>query len=114
MYIRQLQLPRNRHFFLFGARNTGKSTLIKQLFDHQNSCYIDLLKSADEERYRLNPDVLASEVIALPNNIQHVIIDEVQKNPKLLDIVQLLMGETNKTFIMTCSSARKLKHGGAN
>lgn len=114
MYQRILQLPAKKHFFLFGARNTGKSTLIKNRYDHETSRYIDLLNSEDENRYRLNPSILASEVEALPNNIQHIIIDEVQKNPKLLDIVQMLMGRTDKTFIMTGSSARKLKHGGAN
>jgi predicted AAA+ superfamily ATPase len=114
MYQRILQLPKKRHFFLFGARNTGKSTLIKKLYDHESSRYIDLLNSEDETRYRKNPDILASEVEALPSNIQHVIIDEIQKNPKLLDIIQMLMGKTDKTFIMTGSSARKLKHGGAN
>ncbi|MBX9585994.1 MAG: AAA family ATPase [Gammaproteobacteria bacterium] len=114
MYQRILQLPKKKHFFLFGARNTGKSTLIKKLYDHQSSRYIDLLNSEDEDRYRQNPNILSSEVEALPSNIQHVIIDEIQKNPKLLDIVQMLMGKTSKTFVMTGSSARKLKHGGAN
>ncbi len=114
MYQRILQLPKKKHFFLFGARNTGKSTLIKKLFDHEASRYIDLLNSEDEDRYRQNPNTLASEVEALPHSIHHVIIDEIQKNPKLLDIVQILMGRTDKTFIMTGSSARKLKHGGAN
>ena len=44
----------------------------------------------------------------------HVIIDEIQKVPKLLDVVHDLMGETDKKFILTGSSARKLKRGGAN
>lgn len=114
MFSRILRLPKNRHFFLFGARNTGKSTLIKTLYDHQNSWYIDLLNAEDLDRYIINPNNLSTEVNALPENIQHIIIDEVQKAPKLLDTVQMLMGSTNKTFIMTGSSARKLKHGGAN
>lgn len=114
MYQRILQLPKKRHFFLFGARNTGKSTLIKKVYDHKSSRYIDLLNTQDEERYRVNPTLLASEVEALSSDIHHVIIDEIQKNPKLLDIVQMLMGKTDKIFIMTGSSARKLKHGGAN
>lgn len=114
MYTRILRLPKKRHFFLFGARNTGKSTLIKSTYNQELSRHIDLLNSDEEDRYRRNPSLLASEVEALPNHIQYVIIDEIQKNPKLLDIVQMLMGKTAKTFIMTGSSARKLKHGGAN
>jgi hypothetical protein len=66
MFQRILQLPKKKHFFLFGARNTGKSTLIKKLYDHESSRYIDLLSSEDETRYRQNPDILASEVEALP------------------------------------------------
>lgn len=114
MYRRILHLPKKRHFFLFGARNTGKSTLIKLLYNNEHSRYIDLLNSEQEDRYRRDPSLLAAEVKALPDNIQHVIVDEIQKNPKLLDIIQMLMGETDKTFIMTGSSARKLKHDGAN
>lgn len=53
-------------------------------------------------------------VKALPEAVDHVIIDEIQKVPKLLDVVHLLMGETKKIFVMTGSSARKLKRGGAN
>ncbi len=57
---------------------------------------------------------LAEKVLPLPDEITHVIIDEIQKVPKLLDVVQLLMKETKKCFIMTGSSARKLKHEGIN
>lgn len=114
MFSRILALPEKRHFFLFGARNTGKSTLIKKRYGHESSRYIDLLNASELDRYIANPDVLAAEVKALPDTIQHVIIDEIQKAPRLLDIVQMLMSETDKTFIMTGSSARKLKHGGAN
>ena len=99
---------------MFGARNTGKSTLIKKIYNHESSRYIDLLDSVEEDRYSKDPSMLAKEVNALPGNIQHVIIDEIQKVPRLLDTVQILMGDTEKIFIMTGSSARKLKHGGAN
>ncbi len=52
--------------------------------------------------------------MALDDRIQYVIIDEIQKLPKLLDSVHQLIESTNKVFIMTGSSARKLRHGGAN
>jgi len=112
-FPRLLNLPDEQSIFLFGARNTGKSTLIKEVYaDH--SILIDLLKKKTDARFLRNPDELFDIVMGLPEATTHVIIDEIQKNPKLLDVVHDLMGETQKCFIMTGSSARKLKQGGAN
>jgi predicted AAA+ superfamily ATPase len=112
-FHRLLKLPQEHSLFLFGARNTGKSTLVKEVYA-DSSIIIDLLKKKTEARFARNPDALHEIVMALPEETTHVIIDEVQKNPKLLDVVHGLMGDTNKCFIMTGSSARKLKQGGAN
>src|SRR5258708_4420733 len=114
MLKRLLTLPERQSLFLFGARGTGKSTLVKHQFDHQQSLYINLLRQHDEERFSRNPDELQAEVLAMAAEQKYVVIDEIQKIPKLLDIVHLLMGETDKIFILTGSSARKLKQGGAN
>lgn len=112
-YPRLLNLPKQQSLFLFGARNTGKSTLVKEAY--ADSCIIfDLLKKKMEARFLRNPDDLYDIVMGLPDTTTHVIIDEVQKTPALLDVVHDLMGETDKCFIMTGSSARKLKQGGAN
>lgn len=111
---RLLQLPLSRSLFLFGARNTGKSTLLKHVFGSQNTLWIDLLDPELEERYSREPISFKQEVLALDEDIKYIIIDEVQKLPKLLDIVHQLIESTNRIFIMTGSSARKLKHGGAN
>ncbi len=73
-----------------------------------------MLDSAEEDRFARNPNELFQITTALPSTITHVIIDEIQKVPRLLDIVQQLMRKTHLYFIMTGSSARKLKHGGAN
>ena len=75
--------------------------------------WIDLLDYTEEERYSRNPQTLESEVLAA-SDIKYVIIDEIQKIPKLLDIVHKLIESTNKIFILTGSSSRKLKYGGAN
>ncbi len=99
---------------LFGPRNTGKSTLLKQQFSSATCITIDLLDSVEEEQFARNPHRLYNIVMALPETITHVIIDEIQKVPRLLDSVQRLMSETKKQFVMTGSSARKLKKGGAN
>ena len=114
MFARLLQLSKKRSFFLFGARSTGKSTILKQAFPKDQVLWCNLLKPEEEDRFLRKPETLYDMVLALPDAITHVVIDEVQKVPKLLDVVHLLMGETNKVFVMTGSSARKLKRGGAN
>lgn len=114
MIPRLLTLPHDESFFLFGPRGVGKTTILKRLPWYKNSLYINLLLSSEERHYSRNPDRLIEIVNALPLTSTHVIIDEVQKLPKLLDIVHELIETTNKKFILTGSSARKLKHGGAN
>jgi predicted AAA+ superfamily ATPase len=113
-FIRILTLPKKHHFFLLGARNTGKSTLILNQFKPATTFTIDLLDSEQEERFAKSPNELFQIVSALPDTITHVVIDEIQKLPKLLDTVQRLMQSTKKYFVLTGSSARKLKSGGAN
>lgn len=114
VYTRLLELPKKHNFFLFGARNTGKSTLIESIFDIRTTLFIDLLDYEEETKYANNPNVLVEVVNALSEKVTHIVIDEIQKVPKLLDIVQMLMRKTNKIFVLTGSSARKLKQGGAN
>lgn len=114
MIKRLLKLTRNHSYLLFGPRGVGKSTLIKNLFSEDCSILFNLLKQESLERFLRNPDELTEIVKALPEHITHVIIDEVQKAPKLLDVIHDLIESTDKYFIMTGSSARKLKVGGAN
>lgn len=114
MFARALILPKKRSFFLFGPRNTGKSTLLKAQFEQHQTIYIDLLDIEEESRFAKDPKELERIVLALPEDVIYVIIDEIQKVPKLLDIVHRLMSKKNKYFIMSGSSARKLKKGGAN
>lgn len=111
-YPRLLQLPENHSFFLFGARGTGKSTLLNKQFP--NAYVIDLLDVNQEEAFAKNPLLLKEIVLGLPKTTTHVLIDEVQKLPVLLDVVHSLIESTDKIFVMTGSSAKKLKHGGAN
>jgi uncharacterized protein len=114
LYERHLDLPLDKHLLLFGARNTGKSTLIKQMFSTAQTLWIDLLDLDTEERYLRDPSLLKAEVMALDESKPYVVIDEVQKIPRLLDVVHQLIESTNKTFIVTGSCARKLQRGGAN
>lgn len=99
-------------FFLFGPRGTGKSTWMKVLFPE--AMYINLLLSTTREKFRAYPDELIKEVAALPKP-GVVIIDEIQKVPALLAVVHALIEEKlGLQFILTGSSARKLKRGGAD
>ena len=113
MLKRLQKLDKKYSFFLFGARGTGKTTLLNQIFSKKQSLWINLLSFKEENRFRQDPDLL-TELIE-ENSYKRVIIDEVQKIPKLLDVVHLEI-EKNKNiqFILTGSSARKLKKGMAN
>lgn len=111
---RFLELPKNHSFFLFGPRGAGKSTLVRKQFNDEECVLFDLLEARYEQKFSRNPDELKDVVLALPKEKTHIIIDEVQKVPKLLDCVHQLIESTDKHFILTGSSARKLKRGGAN
>lgn len=83
-------LPANNSFFLFGARGTGKTTLLKRLAFLKNAFYVDLLDSDTEENHALHPKLLLEQVRALKDG-SWAIIDEIQKNPKMLDHVHILL-----------------------
>jgi len=97
--------------FLWGPRQSGKSTLLKTLFP--NSPYYDLLLSDEFERLNRKPSLLREELMALHGKAP-VIIDEVQKIPQLLNEIQWLIVNKKIQFILSGSSARKLKRGGGN
>jgi predicted AAA+ superfamily ATPase len=114
MFRRILRVSRGNSFFLFGARGTGKTTYIGQAFDADASWYVDLLDPEVEDRYRRRPGRLESEVRALPASVRWILIDEVQRAPRLLDVVHRLIESTGKRFVLTGSSARKLRRGASN
>lgn len=110
--LKRFFTPPKQSFFLFGPRGTGKSTWMKILFP--DAFYINLLLSSLREKFRAYPDELIKEVAALAKPTT-VIIDEVQKAPNLLAVVHALLEEKQSIqFILTGSSARKLKRGGAD
>lgn len=113
--LKRLQtLSQKQSLFLFGPRGVGKSTLLRELFPATICLYLDLLNPETEDRLAKNPSDLISIAKALPHEITHIIIDEIQKIPKLLDVVHLLIEQKQKLFVMSGSSARKLKPGAAN
>lgn len=97
--------------FLFGARQTGKSTLLKERF--KEAIYYDLLNPGVRKAFKLNPNSLWEALQDKPAGTL-VIVDEIQKVPELLDVVHSLMVDKGLFFILSGSSARKLKRSGAN
>jgi predicted AAA+ superfamily ATPase len=102
--------------FLWGPRQSGKSTLLRGLFPE--APYYDLLLAKEYRRLAANPGLLAEECAALgwsrKSQPQPIIIDEVQKLPELLDEVHALISRLGLRFILTGSSPRKLLRGGGN
>lgn len=109
--ILKLEEIHSDSLFLWGARQTGKSTLLMSLFP--DARYYDLLRVDVYAKLRINPSLLREQVASLPSETI-VIIDEVQKLPVLLDEVHWLMVNHDTRFILCGSSARKLRRSGAN
>ncbi|MEW6185143.1 MAG: ATP-binding protein [Thermodesulfobacteriota bacterium] len=115
MIARLLNPPRSQSFFLFGPRQTGKSTLIDALFK-ENIWKIDLLLSDQFIKYAKFPEQFRLEAIEKieKEGIRRIFIDEIQRLPLLLNEIHHLIQKTECKFLLTGSSARKLKRGGAN
>jgi len=112
---RILNLPNllsRKSFFLFGPRATGKSTLIKQQLPASGTI-IDLLDSRLYLRLLSSPSDLES-IIYADNKNGIVVIDEIQRVPELLNEVHRLIENKKLTFLLTGSSARKLRRGKVN
>lgn len=107
----KLEEIRDDSLFLWGSRQTGKSTLLKALFPNER--LYDLLKTDVRMQLQMKPLLLREECEMLDEG-SIVIIDEVQKVPALLDEVHWLMENRGLRFILSGSSARKLKRSGAN
>jgi predicted AAA+ superfamily ATPase len=114
MFQRIITPIKSNSFFLFGPRGTGKTTLLKGFFNPETVEYIDLLRLDDEEKFTRNPIELENRVTGLEPKKQWVIIDEIQRIPRLLDSVHRLIETTPMKFAITGSSGRKLKRGASN
>jgi predicted AAA+ superfamily ATPase len=109
---RCLKPPKGQSFFLLGPRGTGKSTWLKQQFPH--ALWIDLLEPENLRYYGAKPERLRETLRSYPQATQ-VVIDEIQKIPELLSLIHALIEEkAGHQFILTGSSARKLKRQGVD
>ena len=109
--ILQIKNELGGSIFLFGARQTGKSTLLRQQLPE--AIYIDLLDTQIKNRFSRNPGVLYEMLQDKPQDTL-VVIDEIPEVPELLNEVHRLISEKNLIFILCGSSARKLKRKGHN
>ncbi len=110
MYTRILTPPKDKSFFLFGPRGTGKTTWVKSCF--LNSLYVDLLEAETYNDLLAQPQRLEN---LIPKDFRNwIIIDEIQRVPELLNEVHRLIEKYRYKFILTGSSARKLRKRGHN
>lgn len=103
------ELLRQKSHFLFGPRQTGKTFLARRML--KNARFYDLLDSSTYLALSQNPGRIAEEVSSLD---RIVVIDAVQRIPGLLNEVHRLIEERGIRFLLTGSSARKLRRGGVN
>ncbi len=106
----EIQLPPRRSAFLWGPRRVGKSFWVKRTFP--DAVLIDLLQSDVFGEYASRPALLRERLAGLRGRL--VVIDEIQKLPALLDEVHWLIENTRLSFLLTGSSARRLRRGHAN
>ncbi len=113
-YARRCPLPQTpkRSFFLWGPRQVGKTSLLKERYPQVP--YYDLNQSLSWNRLSSRPELLGEEILAIKPKPALVIIDEVQRIPQLLNEVQSLIDHHKFIFGLCGSSARKLKRGSGN
>jgi predicted AAA+ superfamily ATPase len=105
-------LGRGKSILLLGPRQTGKTTLLERI---EADLRLSLVTPGVRQRYERDPNQLLGEIAALgsPRRRPLVLLDEVQKVPKILDVVQAAIDERKAQFVLSGSSARKLRRGGA-
>src|SRR5437867_11099549 len=108
---RFLPIPK-QSFFLFGPRGTGKSTWLKHQFPE--ALFVDLLQPDVYREMSARPERLGALVLGSPQR-KTVVVDEVQRVPELLNVVHDLIEQpVRRQFVLTGSSARKLRRGGVD
>ena len=108
---RLLNIDTRSSSFLWGARKTGKSYWINHNFKPEEIILIDLLQTDVFAEYASRPSLLRER---FQNTQKLIVIDEIQKVPILLDEVHWMIENKKITFLLTGSSARKLRKNHAN
>jgi predicted AAA+ superfamily ATPase len=109
-------ISRGKIRLLLGARQTGKTSLLRHLLPDPSTRIFDLQDSDLRRRYEAHPRVFGREVEGLARGIRNVVVDEIQKVPALLDEIQRLHDQAPSRwqFFLTGSSARRLRQRSAN
>jgi predicted AAA+ superfamily ATPase len=108
---RFLPVPRSS-FFLFGPRGTGKTTWLREMYP--SALTVNLLRPDTFREYSARPERL-NDLVLGSSRESVVVVDEIQRVPELLNVVHDLMeGPDRRQFILTGSSARKLRRGGVD
>ncbi len=114
MIKRSINLPKNNSFFLFGSRGTGKTSLLESFYSKKDTIFIDLLDLKVFDELTLDPTRFLSLIDSSKNSEKRVVVDEIQKLPKLLDVVHSQIQKKKRQFVLTGSSSRRLKQQGTN
>jgi len=110
-FKREIDLFKHRtSAFLFGPRMTGKTTILRKL---KVDAFFDLLDPQLELGYRVKPERFWEQVSALSKGAT-IVVDEIQRVPGLLNYVQMGIDRLDQVYLLSGSSARKLRRGGAN
>ena len=115
MFPRRLTLPPSgaRSFFLWGPRQVGKTTLLRQTYP--DALWVDLLKADEFRRYATRPETLRLSIQAEgAGPSRQVVVDEIMKVPALLDEVHWMIENLDVRFALCASSARKVRRGAAS
>jgi predicted AAA+ superfamily ATPase len=110
MYARTKQLSGAGSYLLFGPRGTGKTLWLRHTFPA--AVYVDLLEARTATALLADPQRLGERIPA--HGADLVILDEIQRVPDLLNEVHRLIEARGLRFVLTGSSPRKLRRGGAN
>ncbi len=86
-------VSRHKVRLVLGARQTGKTELLRRVTPRERTLYIDLGATGERRRFETDPARFGREARALPSAIKHIIVDEIQTVPALLDEVQNLYDE---------------------
>ena len=106
----------NKVRLVFGARQTGKTELLKRIVPPETAVFFDLGATDQRRRFETDPARFGREARALPAKVRNIVVDEIQKVPAILDEVQNLFDEKRSRFqiYLTGSSARNLRRHSAN